>query len=149
MADYDDLSTRQLVETATHINGWQKLRRLLVGGIRLHDIDDGDEIHMASGSYNGNGGATQTITGLSFQPRLVLIWTTTVTAPAVMMAQKSNQDGTSAMVWGVSGGGLTVTYSADMIVSLDAGGFTVGDGTPFAYNFLNDATRTYKWVAIR
>lgn len=47
MADYDDLSVGQLVETVAHINGWQFLRRLLAGGTRLASLSEGTELITA------------------------------------------------------------------------------------------------------
>lgn len=100
---------------------------------------------VVTGQYNGDGNATQAVTvaGIGFIPRRVAIHTTTATQPAVNLAEKTDQDGVNAMLMGQNAGGFAVAYGADQIISLDFEGFTVGDGTPVAFNFLNAAGRTY------
>lgn len=149
MADYDNLTVGQLVETSAHINGWQKLRRLMMGATRVNDITDGGQLVMKTGTYTGDNNATKAITGVGFQPRMVKIWTNSTTAPAVFLAIKSDQDGLNAMIQGRNGGGGAEVYGTDQIISLDSDGFTVGDGTPVSYNYLNDSSRTYIYAAYR
>lgn len=103
---------------------------------------------MVTGTYNGNNAATQTITvtGIGFTPRRVSIHTTTGTQPAVFYAEKTNQDGTGAVVMGQNAGGFAALYGDDHIVSLGYENFVVGDGTPVAFNYLNATGRTYVYT---
>lgn len=92
---------------------------------------------FATGTYTGNAAATQAITGIGFQPRYISIW---------------RQFDTNVVFSGIRAPGDTATYilgvgyKADHIVSFDADGFTVGDGTGDA-NRLNLAASTYTYVA--
>lgn len=93
---------------------------------------------VATGTYTGNGAATQAITGVGFQPRMLLIYPQL--ASAVFPFVKSDQDGLNA--WGTNNAGGT-----DQIISLDADGFTVGDGTP-STNHCNVNLRVYTYWAL-
>lgn len=91
------------------------------------------------GTYTGNDAATQAITGISFQPDALLIGKHHV----------GNQSGflkTSAM--GVNALQLDINgwYRADLIISLDADGFTVGDGDAIELN-MNGVV--YSYIAMK
>lgn len=105
----------------------------------------GASSYVATGGYTGNGLATQGIVGVGFQPRM--IWIYPRLANNQVFATKSAQDGLLANVWdrGIS---VTNIYVVDMIVSLNADGFTVGDGTG-AGNFLNVNGRNYTYICWR
>jgi hypothetical protein len=87
---------------------------------------------MALGSYTGNGAATQAITGVGFQPTVLMIFP---------------RNAVQSPTWKTSGDGLNAAtfspgaYQADIIISLDANGFTVGDATalPALYNMNTNA----------
>jgi len=93
------------------------------------------------GSYTGNGGSTQAISGVGFQPDAVLVLPHAGQAPYT-----ENWVKTSTM------GGYAKElkekpyWSTDVIISLDADGFTVGTGMS---NVLNTDGRTYSYVAIK
>lgn len=82
-------------------------------------------IRMVTGTYTGNGAATQAITGVGFQPKLVMIYQQVAVTEDVYI--KTDQDGTRTKFY--DGGGADWEWRDDMIISLDADGFTVGDGT--------------------
>jgi len=98
---------------------------------------------IATGTYTGNGAATRAVTGLGFQPRVLWIFPQLTDAYAMF---KTNQDGVNAVVFGL---GYIHKYTSDIIVSLDADGFTVGDGTPLAINHANVNARVYSFWALR
>ena len=94
---------------------------------------------MRVGTYTGDAAATLAVTGVGFQPRLLIIYAQ-VAARAVGI--KSSSDETEAFVLVSNAASL---YNNDHIISLDADGFTVGDGTGTA-NRMNIA-ETYVYVA--
>lgn len=102
---------------------------------------------MATGTYVGDGAATQAIVGVGFQPRFVLIYPqTNALAGNTTMGYKTSSDPAD---WGsFFSAGIVGSYRLqDIIVSLDADGFTVGDGTGFA-NVLNVAATTFCYVCM-
>lgn len=97
-------------------------------------------IRFATGTYTGNNAATQAITGLNFQPRYLQIWSQVAGDINNLTVYKSEQDGTRAF--------YSAAYQNDQIISLDADGFTVGDGTGSAAgNVLNVSARVYTYIA--
>ena len=75
---------------------------------------------LATGVYTGNGAATQVKTGLGFRPKSAMVYRQVSGYYAVY---KTDQDTTKAYTF------TGPTYLDDQIISLDADGFTVGDGT--------------------
>jgi hypothetical protein len=89
--------------------------------------------HMTLGSYNGNGQASQAVTGLGFSPEYVIVASANAAAAVQRMA------------------GMTTTFQFDTnagvangINSLDSNGFTVGNsattnsnGVPYGYLAFN------------
>jgi len=97
-------------------------------------------VRMTTGTYTGDGAATQAIAGVGFTPRHVMIHVNLINAPGY----KNDQDGVNAYIkWN---GGSAFRYDADMIISLDADGFTVGDGTPGLGNFYNVLNQVYTYI---
>jgi hypothetical protein len=94
---------------------------------------------MHIGTYTGDTAATKAITGVGFSPKIVIIYGQ-VAARAVGI--KSNLDSTKTFVLVSNAATL---YADDQIISLDADGFTVGDGTGTA-NHMNLA-QAYVYVA--
>jgi len=78
---------------------------------------------MKTGTYSGNGQATQSITGVGFQPKVVTINIGPSTPSG--WYQKTDQD--SGYYAAYHDGNVDV-YQNDL-VRLDSDGFTVGDGT--------------------
>ena len=91
------------------------------------------------GTYTGDAAATKAVTGIGFRPQAVLIYEM-VTNKAVIL--KSNLDTTKALVMAHAGDNL---YVDDIVISLDADGFTVGDGSGSA-NYANEA-QAYIYLA--
>lgn len=147
MADYDNLTTGQLVETTAHINGWQKLRRLMMGTARLHDLADGAQLTMKTGTYTGDGAATKAVTGVGFTPRSVVTFPNANTVHGLTV--KTDQNSTSAYRLG-TGSSTQPEYATDMIISLDSDGFTVGDGTGTTGGNVNNSNGVvYTYIAFR
>lgn len=96
---------------------------------------------LATGSYAGDGAATQAIAGVGFQPKTVYIYQ--IAGPSPSEGYKTDQDGLNAHAY--YQGGVDYCYSADLIISLDAGGFTVGDGGAVG-NLLNLVGNTYNYL---
>ena len=108
----------------------------------------GGGVPLATGTYTGDGNATQAIVNVGFQPKFVLIYLQTVGGFVLSWGQKTDQDGLNTQVstnYGF-GGNQVFHYDLDHIISLDAGGFTVGDGTGNA-NVFNVLAQVYTWVA--
>ena len=99
--------------------------------------------NFATGTYNGDGGATQAIAGVGFQPIFVIIYVqvTLVDGPGL----KTDQDGFFSRFY-QNAVIFDYRWQTDYIISLDADGFTVGDGTPIATNIFNVNDRTYTYV---
>lgn len=91
------------------------------------------------GKYTGDAAATKAITGIGFTPTVLVIYNQ-VTNKALCI--KTSQDTTSCFIITNAAGTLYVT---DVVISLDADGFTVGDGSGSA-NYANEAT-SYAYVA--
>jgi len=118
-----------------------------------------DHVHtgalIASGSYTGDGQATQAVTGLGFTPKYLRLdrrYTSDQTAAqskgANVQAYTSLLDNNAAGM-ALTGNDATnefLTYTIDCIRSFDSDGFTVGDaGTS---NHPNNNTTVYDFVAI-
>jgi hypothetical protein len=106
----------QLIGNIAHIGA------MLRGATALSVLPAGAQLSVAIGSYTGDGGATKAITGLEFQPRAVDIYAKTDGPAFGRFGTKTDQDGTNALI-------SSNQYETDHIISLDSGGFTVGDGT--------------------
>ena len=108
-------------------------------GIREALTGLGGGVSFFTGGYTGNAAATQAITGVGFQPAHVYLQGTQAD---YLQGWKTTAMTTKSMVRsGVAGG---VTYVDDQIISLDADGFTVGDGTGGTNCNVN--ARTYFYV---
>jgi len=99
---------------------------------------------IATGTYVGDGNATQSITGLSFQPKYVVIYRRF--SGQSNFYTKTDRDGVNSLYFIIGG---AVYYEADYIISLDSGGFTVGDGTGgTGANQLNNLGVNYTYVCM-
>ena len=96
---------------------------------------------MATGTYTGNGAATQAIIGIGFQPKFVIVYRKADATYDIGL----NRDGTEAKFFDFPVS--TWRYETDQIVSLDADGFTVGDGTPLGVNVFNILATNYTYIA--
>lgn len=98
-------------------------------------------------SFTGNGSATQAITGLSFQPDIVILLARTSTATFSSLILKTALETTKAFA--TTGASAVGEYADDHIISLDAAGFTVGDGTGSANgNIANKNTVGYTAIVL-
>ena len=95
-----------------------------------------------TGTYTGNGNSTQAITGVGFQPKFVLIYDHTLSgAPNLLF--KTDQDGLYAFYLWLYGNNSNFNYATDVVVSLDADGFTVGNSGTIA----NTSGNVYTYIA--
>jgi len=109
--------------------------------------------NFAIGTYTGNAAATKAITGVGFRPTFVYIYAQ-ATAGGVLTyghAWKSTADATtySAVTYGGPGYAQEYKYSNDTIRSLDADGFTVGDGTDASHVPINYNGTSYAYIAFK
>jgi hypothetical protein len=96
---------------------------------------------ITTGTYTGDGAATQAIAGVGFLPRFVFIYREDgfVSTPG----HKNDRDGlNTSFQWD---GGSDWRYRTDQIISLDADGFTVGDGSG-SWNTFNVNLVKYHYV---
>jgi hypothetical protein len=93
-------------------------------------------MRLATGSYTGDATDNRAITGLPFQPDVVIIKGDTIQG-AVMRTSTMVGDATKPMV-----GPNPLT--ADLIQSLDPSGFTIGAGLR-----VNTIAATYYWIAFK
>jgi len=90
---------------------------------------------IVSGTYTGDGAGTQAITGVGFQPDAIFVFSQ---LPA------GNYDYYKDRNMGLNARILNTDYQADVIISLDADGFTVGDTQG-----INVAARLYSYLALK
>ncbi|MBZ0308970.1 MAG: hypothetical protein K8I82_23095 [Anaerolineae bacterium] len=131
----------QQVVTEEHMDDIREniehLGSLKAWGRPLSSLNGSDEMVAVTGEYTGDGTATQSI-NVGFQPKMVIVYTQ-ASAVTSLLAVKTDQDGTGA--YNLSNG-----FATDHIISLDANGFTVGDGTGTS-NQYNVNTRLYTYIA--
>lgn len=109
---------------------------------------------IATGTYTGNGAATQAITGLGFTPRKVIIYRQAASGGTVgsVMSKNDRDSGTNAITYVARNSGLDTQYAVytnDGIRSLDSDGFTVGDTSDQTTNQSNANAVTYAFEAWR
>ena len=97
---------------------------------------------IATGTYAGDGAATKEITGIGFQPKVVIIYPHSGGA-AFIPVMKTNQDGLYTAVFELNGASTAYHYETNVIISLDADGFTVGNS-----RYMNDAISVYTYIAL-
>ena len=93
-------------------------------------------MRLAVGSYVGNGSDNRQITGVGFQPDVVIIKASTARAGVI---RTSTMSGDAAKVLGTA-----TALQSNYIQSLDADGFTVGSTQQ-----VNTSGTTYYWVAMK
>ena len=105
-------------------------------------------IQTATGTYTGDGNATQGIAGVGFQPRFIIIYPheqlATGNSP---ISLRNDQDGLNALLYW--SGGRWFRYQIDEIISLDVDGFTVGDGSTWVQNSSNELNMVYSYACFR
>jgi uncharacterized membrane protein len=93
-------------------------------------------MRLAVGSYVGNGADARPITGVGFQPDVIIIKASTARAGII---RTSTMSGDAAKVLGTA-----TALQNNHIESLDADGFTVG-----SHQDVNTSGTTYYWVAMK
>jgi hypothetical protein len=107
-----------------------------------------DRTNFATGSYVGDGAATQAIAGVGFQPKYVFLYQRGVAEfDATYWFYKTNQDALLTFLF--TSGGTGFNYRVDYIISLDINGFTVGDGTGGVANLANILAANYSFICWR
>jgi hypothetical protein len=90
---------------------------------------------MSTGFYTGNGLDNRAITGVGFQPDVIIIKAADRNEEAVCRSSSMTGDNTKPL-------GSNQALTSDMIQSLDANGFTIGTD-----DMVNRADITYHWIA--
>lgn len=98
-------------------------------------------LRYASGSYTGNGSDDRTITGVGFQPDVVLIKGDN-TQVAVMRTATMSGDYTKPLT--LSSFGIQAALTPNQIQSLDSNGFTLG-----THSAVNSSGTAYQWAAFQ
>ena len=107
------------------------------GGITWAKLATGGA-QFKTGTYTGNGNSNRAVTGVGFQPSIVILFDHT-NSSSYGWGIKTAQMGTSFSHFSANG------YQQNLIVSLDADGFTLGTNA----SYVNNADgRTYSWIAI-
>ena len=101
---------------------------------------------IKTGTYIGNGAATQAVAGVGFLSTHILILRETDNTNNQGTKTPIENPGGACSSWRSAG---LYQYSQDDIISLDADGFTVGDGTPAGTNIFNVLGVTYTYVCMR
>lgn len=93
---------------------------------------------IATGQYTGDGAASQSIVGIGFQPKYLMFYRRQ--AAAVYIYAKTDQEGVESFVvnWAIG------VMENNIIISLDADGFTVGN-----WRGANDLGVTFSFIAWR
>lgn len=99
-------------------------------------------VRMRIAGYQGDGAATQAIAGVGFRPRFLIIYNQVADRG---IGFKTELDGTAALII-VQPDLAANYYEDDQIISLDADGFTVGDGTLSVIN-MNNVAEPYVYIA--
>jgi hypothetical protein len=97
---------------------------------------------IISGSYTGDGGATQVITGVGFKPKFLII-----TSQGGFIGWKYDSMLTKAYVQLVTDAAFD--YDVNYIISFNPNGFTVGNESLLAIQSFNDNLSVYLWVAFQ
>ena len=101
--------------------------------------------YQVTGNYIGNGASTHSITGLGFRPTAITVYRAIAEGASDESATKTNKDGAYSEV--VSAAQGLGTYEQGDIISLDSGGFTVGDNGQYSgFNF-NGNGYSYTYIA--
>ena len=103
-------------------------------------------MRLATGTYTGDGAATQAILGVGFQPQAVYIYPQVDVTVGPAFKTDQNAGGLAYLMDSPTGPDQW-RWQTDEIISLDADGFTVGDGTPLARNDFNVLGRIYTYIA--
>lgn len=95
-------------------------------------------LQMATGSYGGNGAASQSIGGAGFQPNVVIIKASTNQTAVMKTSTMTNASNNSKDLAAAS------ALATNMIRTFDANGFTVGNSAK-----VNANGTTYHWTAFK
>ncbi len=98
-------------------------------------------VQMKTGTYTGNGAATQAITGIGFQVATLIVYPESGT---IRILHKATPDGANALITNNAG---STYYTTDDVISLDADGFTVGDGSTQGINLFNIHAIVYTYIS--
>jgi len=101
---------------------------------------------IKTGTYTGDGAASQAITGVGFQPTFVIVLERVDNRYGILT--KTDKDGVNAHAFASDGTYMWADYDDDLLISLDSDGFTVGDGTAAQMgNEFNYSGREYTFIA--
>ena len=108
----------------------------------MAEIYNPPQIQIKTGEYTGNGGASQTIAGVGYSPKIVVIYPQASNSSFVVKTDQETGDKAHVLR------ATVLKHEDDHIKSLDSDGFTVGDGTGGEGNLLNSNTQVYTYIAV-
>jgi len=119
-----------------------EMAQIFLGAFNSLGYECGGDYLLAIGTYTGDGNATQVITGVGFQPKMLIMWRQSLSQ---IFFLKSLSDGSyTGYVYDTGRG-----YYQDVIISLDSDGFTVGDNSfGVGGNVSNSAGQVYNYCAL-
>lgn len=129
---------------------WDVGEILEAGNFNTYIRDNLDDLQsnksgLKSGSYSGDGNASQAITGVGFQPTYLIIWESVADSISgdrwETTASLVDNDADGLAYFTTQAGAPSMQDFA--IKSLDADGFTVGTGGGDP----NDVAKTYEYMA--
>ena len=94
------------------------------------------QLRMASGTYTGNGNDNRSISGIGFQPDVVILKGDT--GETAMLSTSTMAGDTSKRLVGGN------SFDSDRVQALEADGFQLGK-----HNSVNGSDRTYYWTAFK
>ncbi len=103
------------------------------------------DMQIKVGSYTGDGGGTQGISGVGFSPSIVLVWMRSNSDSNAGLGMRAIGDSAAFNVQ--SKDGVITDYRAT-IDSLDADGFTVTNAAGVDLFNANESARTYTYFAL-
>jgi hypothetical protein len=100
---------------------------------------------IKTGTYTGDGSTGQSITGVGFQPKYVIIWDHPAAEQAYLRGEKVDQTWGDYNFQHLSSAGAAIQHYSylNKINSLDADGFTVDDNGADQFPNANSATYDY------
>lgn len=116
----------------------EHLGAMKFGGTLLSALTAANAACSKLGTYTGDGAANKSITGVGFEPNFLIV----ITHSAGNIWFKTAGMGANSQSRGFAG-----YYGADMLISFNADGFGIGDGT--GMDNPNTNGTVYSYIALR
>ena len=98
---------------------------------------------LKTGTYTGDGNPTQAITGVGFEPKVVMIYSQNAGVGPKGLAMRATDDvALKSALLRLDGASSGYSYADDLIQSFQADGFTVGT------YYMNELANVYTYIAL-